>query len=151
MELKIIKTQKDYQLALARFEKIFSAKSGTKESNEADVLSLLIKDYEDKHFVIDVYCGPDPEWKIVDKIIDIVISKEMDCTGGGDQEKYQFFFDRLKNESDKEWVSNEIKKIEEVEDVVYYGTVDVWHDDADQYFEEVDKIRKEYGEKKRPS
>lgn len=102
-------------------------------------------------FSIDVYCGPDPEGKIVDKIIDIVISKGMDCTGGGDQEKYQFFFDRLKNESDKECVSNEIKKIEEVEDVVYYGTVDVWHDDADQYFEEVDKIRKEYGEKKRPS
>ena len=102
-------------------------------------------------FSIDVYCGPDPEGKIVDKIIDIVISKGMDCTGGGDQEKYQFFFDGLKNESDKEWVSNEIKKIEEVEDVVYYGTVDVWHDDADQYFEEVDKIRKEYGEKKRPS
>jgi len=100
-------------------------------------------------FCIDVYCGPDPEGKIVYKIIDIVISKGMDCTGGGDQEKYQFFFDSLKNESDKEWVSNEIKKIEEVEDVVYYGTVDVWHDDADRYFEEVDKIRKEYGEKKR--
>jgi dissimilatory sulfite reductase (desulfoviridin) alpha/beta subunit len=44
-----------------------------------------------------------------------------------------------------------VKKIKEVEDVVYYGTVDVWHDDADQYFEEVNKIRKEYGEKKRPS
>lgn len=102
-------------------------------------------------FSIDVYCGPDLEGKIGDKIIDIVISKRMDCTGGGDQEKYQFFFDRLKNESDKEWVSNEIKKIEGVEDVVYYGTVDVWHDDADQYFEEVDKIRKEYGEKKRSS
>ena len=102
-------------------------------------------------FSIDVYCGPDLEGKIGDKIIDIVISKGMDCSGGGDQEKYQFFFDRLKNESDKEWVSNEIKKIEGVEDVVYYGTVDVWHDDADQYFEEVDKIRKEYGEKKRPS
>ena len=102
-------------------------------------------------FSIDVYCGPDLEGKIGDKIIYIVISKGMDCSGGGDQEKYQFFFDRLKNESDKEWVSNEIKKIEGVEDVVYYGTVDVWHDDADQYFEEVDKIRKEYGEKKRPS
>ena len=102
-------------------------------------------------FSIDVYCGPDLEGKIGDKIIDIVISKRMDCTGGGDQEKYQFFFDGLKNESDKEWVSNEIKKIKGVEDVVYYGTVDVWHDDADQYFEEVDKIRKEYGEKKRPS
>jgi uncharacterized protein YggL (DUF469 family) len=102
-------------------------------------------------FSIDIYCGPDLEGKIGDKIIDIIISKGMRGTGGGDQEKYQFFFDGLKNESDKEWVSNEIKKIEEVEDVVYYGTVDVWHDDADQYFEDVDKIRKEYGEKKRPS
>ena len=102
-------------------------------------------------FSIDIYCGPDLEGKIGDKIIDIIISKGMGGTGGGDKEKYQFFFDGLKNESDKEWVSNEIKKIEEVEDVVYYGTVDVWHDDVDQYFEEVDKIRKEYGEKKRPS
>ena len=102
-------------------------------------------------FCIDVYCGPDPEGKIVDKVIDIVISKGIYCTGGGDHEKYQFFFDELKNESDKEWVSNEIKKIEGVQDVVYYRTVDVWHDDADQYFEEVDKIRKEYGEEKRLS
>ena len=53
MELKIIKTKKDYQVALERFEEIFSAKKGTKESDEADVLSLLIKDYEDKHFVIE--------------------------------------------------------------------------------------------------
>ena len=102
-------------------------------------------------FSIDIYCGPDLEGKIGDKIIDLIISKGMGGTGGGDKEKYQFFFDGLKNESDKEWVSNEIKKIEGVEDAVYYGTVDVWHDDVDQYFEEVDKIRKEYGEKKRPS
>lgn len=102
-------------------------------------------------FSVDVYCGSDPEGKIVDKVIDIVISKGMFCSGGGDQEKYHFFFDSLKNESDKEWVSNEIKKIEEVKDVVYYGTVDVWHDDTDRYFDEVDKIRKEYGKKKRPS
>jgi HTH-type transcriptional regulator/antitoxin HigA len=53
MELKIIKTKKDYQSALRRFEEIFSAKSGTKESNEADVLSLLIRDYEEKNFVIE--------------------------------------------------------------------------------------------------
>ena len=52
MELKIIKTKKDYHSALERFEEIFSAKGGTKESNEADVLSLLIQDYENKHYVI---------------------------------------------------------------------------------------------------
>lgn len=53
MELKIIKTKKDYRASLERFEEIFSAKSGTKESNEADVLALLIQDYENKHFVIE--------------------------------------------------------------------------------------------------
>jgi HTH-type transcriptional regulator/antitoxin HigA len=53
MELKIIKTKKDYHTSLERFEKIFSAKNGTKESDEADVLALLIKDYEDKHFVLE--------------------------------------------------------------------------------------------------
>jgi len=53
MELKIIKTKKDYLVAMERFEEIFSAKKGTKESDEADVLSLIIKDYEDKHYVIE--------------------------------------------------------------------------------------------------
>lgn len=46
MELKIIKTKKDYHKALKRFEEIFSSKIGTKESNEADILSSLIQDYE---------------------------------------------------------------------------------------------------------
>lgn len=53
MKLKIIKTRKDYHAALERFEEIFSAKRGTSESDEADVLSLLIRDYEDKNFIID--------------------------------------------------------------------------------------------------
>ena len=42
MELKIIKTKKDYHESLARFEEIFAAKHGSKEGNEADVLALLI-------------------------------------------------------------------------------------------------------------
>lgn len=52
MKMKIIKTKKDYHEALKRFEEIFLAKRGTIESDEADVLSLLIRDYEDKNFVI---------------------------------------------------------------------------------------------------
>lgn len=99
-------------------------------------------------FSIDVYCGPDHEGKIVDKVIDILISKKLYCTGGGDGDKYQFFIDGLKDESDKEWVSNEMKKIEGVKDVVYYGTVDVWNDNADLYFQEIDNLRKEYGKKR---
>lgn len=54
MALKILKTKRDYQESLERFERIFQAKSGSVESDEADVLALLIKDYEDRHYVIDV-------------------------------------------------------------------------------------------------
>lgn len=57
MQLKIIKTKKDYLSGLERFEEIFQSKTGTKESEEADVLALLIKEYEDKHYVIN---APDP-------------------------------------------------------------------------------------------
>jgi HTH-type transcriptional regulator/antitoxin HigA len=53
MHFKKLKTKKDYHEALERFEEVFQAKSGTKESDEADVLSLLIKDYEEEHFVFD--------------------------------------------------------------------------------------------------
>ena len=57
MEFKIIKTEKDYQKALAMFEKIFLAKRGTKESDIADVLSILIGQYENEHYQIN---APDP-------------------------------------------------------------------------------------------
>lgn len=52
MQLKIIKTKKYYHSSLEKFEELFGAKAGTRESEEADVLALLIKKYEDKHFVI---------------------------------------------------------------------------------------------------
>ena len=57
MKLKKLITKRDYQEAITRFEEIFQAKKGTSESDEADVLSLLINQYEDKHFVLD---APDP-------------------------------------------------------------------------------------------
>ena len=55
--LKIIKSKKQYEDTLERFYEVFHAKPGTPESDEEYILSLLIKDYEDKHFVID---APDP-------------------------------------------------------------------------------------------
>src|ERR1041385_7306972 len=57
MEYKILKTKKDYLSALERFEKIFQAKAGSPESEESDLLALLIKDYEDTHYIIQ---APDP-------------------------------------------------------------------------------------------
>jgi len=57
MKIKPIKTETDYKQALKRLETIFSAEIGTSESDEADVLGLLIDDYEKKHFPIE---APDP-------------------------------------------------------------------------------------------
>jgi len=51
MQLKILKTKKDYLRSLERFEEIFRAKPGSKESDEADIIALLIKEYEDKHYL----------------------------------------------------------------------------------------------------
>ena len=50
-QMELIKNKKQYAKALQRFEEIFLAEECTQESKEADTLSLLIKDYEEKHFV----------------------------------------------------------------------------------------------------
>lgn len=57
MDIKPIKSENDYQETLKRLDEIFDAKIGTKESDEADILALLIDDYEKKHYVIE---APDP-------------------------------------------------------------------------------------------
>jgi HTH-type transcriptional regulator/antitoxin HigA len=57
MTIKPIKTEADYQLALKRLEVIFDAAIGTPESDEADILGLMIDEYEKKHYPIE---APDP-------------------------------------------------------------------------------------------
>lgn len=57
MNLKPIKTRKDYQQALARLEAIFEAKRDTSEGDELEILGILIEQYESDHFPIDL---PDP-------------------------------------------------------------------------------------------
>ncbi|MFC5626583.1 helix-turn-helix domain-containing protein [Algoriphagus winogradskyi] len=57
MTLKLIKSEHEYQTALARLDQLFEAKEGTAESNEADVLALLIDEYEKTNFPIE---APDP-------------------------------------------------------------------------------------------
>lgn len=54
---KLISSEKEYEVALERLNEIFDAKKGTPESDEADILALLIEDYEDKYYRID---APDP-------------------------------------------------------------------------------------------
>lgn len=57
MNIKPIKTESDYNQALKRLELIFDAEIGTADSDEADVLGLLIDEYEKKHYPIE---APDP-------------------------------------------------------------------------------------------
>ncbi len=57
MTLKLIKSEKEYQSALERLDQLFDAKIGTQESDEADVLALLIDAYEKNNFPIE---APDP-------------------------------------------------------------------------------------------
>lgn len=57
MNLKLLKTKKDYEQALERLELIFDAKKGSKEGDELEILGVLIEQYENEHFPIDL---PDP-------------------------------------------------------------------------------------------
>lgn len=57
MNILPLKTNKDYENALKRMEILFDAPAGTTESDEADILALVIDDYERKHFPIE---APDP-------------------------------------------------------------------------------------------
>src|SRR5688572_12596441 len=57
MNIKLIKTEADYDQALERLEAIFDAGPGTEEGDELEVLSFLIEAYEKEHFPIE---APDP-------------------------------------------------------------------------------------------
>ena len=57
MNVKPVKTKKDYQQALERLELIFDAKKGSKEGDELEILGILIDQYETEHFPVDL---PDP-------------------------------------------------------------------------------------------
>lgn len=57
MDIKIIKTEEDYEAALDRLDKIFDAPEDSPDSDEADLLALLIDEYEQKVYPIE---PPDP-------------------------------------------------------------------------------------------
>jgi HTH-type transcriptional regulator/antitoxin HigA len=57
MNVKPIKSDKDYRNALERLEVIFDAPIDTKEGDEAEILSLVIENYENERYPIE---APDP-------------------------------------------------------------------------------------------
>lgn len=73
MVVEVIKNKKQYNKALQRFEELFFAKPNTKEGKEAQLLALVIKDYEEKHFKID---APDPVEAIKYRMEQMSMSKK---------------------------------------------------------------------------
>lgn len=57
MEIKLIKTEKEYKKALKQLDVLFDAKPGTKQGDELELLMLVIEKYESEHFPIE---APDP-------------------------------------------------------------------------------------------
>jgi HTH-type transcriptional regulator/antitoxin HigA len=57
MKIKPIKSESDYEKALERLDVIFDSTPNSPEGDEAEVLAMLIENYENQHYPID---APDP-------------------------------------------------------------------------------------------
>lgn len=57
MKIKPIKTEADYEAALAEVERLWDAEEGTPAGDKLDILITLVEKWEDLHYPID---PPDP-------------------------------------------------------------------------------------------
>ncbi len=57
MQIRPIRSERDHERAVARIGELMSARPGTPEGDELDVLATLVDAYEAKHHTID---APDP-------------------------------------------------------------------------------------------
>jgi len=57
MDVKPIKTKRDYEAALKTIERLMDSKRGSAEGDRLDVLVTLVEAYEARHFPLDL---PDP-------------------------------------------------------------------------------------------
>jgi HTH-type transcriptional regulator / antitoxin HigA len=57
IEVKPIRTKRDYEDALVEIEKLFDAKPGTLEGDRLEILTTLVEAYENQHYAIPL---PDP-------------------------------------------------------------------------------------------
>lgn len=57
IEVRPVKTKKDYTTALKQIESLWDAPAKSKEAALLEVLSILVDEYEQKHFPIE---APDP-------------------------------------------------------------------------------------------
>ena len=57
IEVKPIKTEKDYEDALAEIERLFDARPGTADGDRLEILTTLVEAYENQNYAIPL---PDP-------------------------------------------------------------------------------------------
>jgi len=57
VEIKPLRSEDDYQSALAEIGRLWGAEPGTSEFDELDILTMLVERYEEEHYPID---APDP-------------------------------------------------------------------------------------------
>ena len=60
MDIKPIRTEKDYDAALKAIEDAWGAEPGSAEADRLEVMALLVKQYEEQHHPIP---PPDPSFK----------------------------------------------------------------------------------------
>ena len=53
MDIQPVRTEADYETAVARSAELMSAASGTPEGDELDILATLVEAYEQTHFPIE--------------------------------------------------------------------------------------------------
>lgn len=53
MDIQPVRTERDYEKTLSRIETLITAKAGTEQGDELDVLATLVDVYEQEHFPID--------------------------------------------------------------------------------------------------
>lgn len=73
MEIKPIRTEKDYEAALARVEEIFDAEPYTPDGDELEILSSLVEVYEKENYPIGM---PDPIEAIKIRMEDLGLNRK---------------------------------------------------------------------------
>ena len=53
MEIKLIRTEEDYSMALKQIDNLIDCEEDSKEEEELEVISLLVWDYEEKYYPIE--------------------------------------------------------------------------------------------------
>jgi HTH-type transcriptional regulator/antitoxin HigA len=57
MEIHTIKTEQKYQLALEQIDKLLNTSETPENTEQLEILSILVEDYENKNYKIE---APDP-------------------------------------------------------------------------------------------